>query len=257
MITSDAPFERLIGIVERLRKECPWDREQTHASIKHNLIEEAFEVAEAIDALDMEELQFELGDLLLHVVFHSVLAKESRSFSIDDVIEGISEKLIRRHPHVFGTAEIDSRDEVLANWEKIKLAEGRSSMIEGLPASLPALMRAYRLQEKASRTGFDWKDKEQCWKKVNEEIEEFHDAVRHGDSREKCEEELGDVFFSLVNYARLAGLHPEDALQRTNKKFTARFKAIEEELRRQGKDIHSATLEEMDAIWEETKKREH
>jgi MazG family protein len=256
-VLPSTSFENLLKIVRRLRKDCPWDREQTHASIRQNLIEEAYETVEAIDRDDLQEIRNELGDLLLHIVLHSVMAEEEKAFTLDDVILAISEKLIRRHPHVFGDVTVSGQQEVKTNWEKIKLTEGRKSILDGLPSSLPALVRALRLQDKASKTGFDWRDAEACWKKVSEEIQEFHETVRKNQPAEKQEEEFGDVLFSLVNYARLADINPEDALRRTNEKFVRRFRIIESELEKQGKDIYSVPLEEMDKIWDAIKLTEN
>jgi XTP/dITP diphosphohydrolase len=246
-------FEKFVNIVKRLRKECPWDREQTHLSIRQSLIEEAYEVIEAIDHNNIIELKRELGDILLNIVLHSVIAEEKRAFTMDDVIKSISEKMIRRHPHVFGSAKVKDAHEVKKNWESIKLTEGRTSTIEGVPKEMPALLRAFRIQEKASKVGFDWKDKRDVWKKVNEEIEELIDAER---LKEKAhiEEEFGDLFFALVNYSRFIGVNPEFALRSSIEKFTERFRHIEEELQRRGKCIGSASLAEMDEIWNARKK---
>jgi len=247
-------YEEFVAIVRRLRKECPWDREQTHESIRQNLIEEAYEVIDAIDSGDIGELKKELGDLLLHVVFHSVIAEEQDEFTLDEVISLISEKLIRRHPHVFGDTEVNGQEDVVRNWERIKLDEGRNSVIDGIPRALPALVRATRLQEKASKVGFDWEKKEDCWKKVEEELVEFKDASTQENDRESLTEELGDFLFSIVNYARFLKINPEDALRKTNEKFLRRFQIIEEKLKEQGKDIHETTLEEMDRLWDMIKK---
>lgn len=245
-------FERFVEIVNRLRRECPWDREQTHKSIRHSLIEETYEVVEAIDDNDNDELQKELGDLLLHVVFHASIAAQSQEFTLNDVIDGITEKLIRRHPHVFGDVEVSGSKQVISNWEKIKLTEGRNSLMEGVPKELPALLRAHRLQDKASKVGFDWEKKEDAWKKVDEEMHELHQAIEHGD-QEKVEGEFGDLLFALVNYSRFIDVNPENALRGTVEKFITRFQFIENKLREIGKDVHSSTLEEMDKLWEEAK----
>lgn len=245
-------FEQFVEIARRLRKECPWDHEQTHASIRHSLIEETYEVVEAIDANDIEELKKELGDLLYHVVFHSVIAEQENEFTLHDVVQSISEKLVRRHPHVFGDAKADTAHEVKKNWEKLKLQEGRQSVIEGVPKELPALLRAHRLQDKASKVGFDWERKEDAWRKVEEEVHELHRAIEHNDAVQ-TEAEFGDLLFALVNYSRFIGVNPENALRQTAEKFSRRFQYIEEKLREQGKDIHNSTLEEMDALWEKSK----
>lgn len=254
---TERKFLEFVQVVERLRKECPWDREQTHDSIKDATLEETYEVLEAIDNKDYNELKIELGDLLLHVVFHSIIAREQDNFDIDDVIDEIQEKLIRRHPHVFGSDIIKAdgtkgADEVKRNWEKIKMAEGRKSVLEGVPKQLPALQRAHRLQEKASKVGFDWPSKEDVWKKVVEEIEEMHEMDKIGD-KIRLEKEVGDVFFSLINYSRFLGINPENALRRTNDKFIRRFDYVQEKLHSDGKEITESTLEEMDKYWEESK----
>jgi XTP/dITP diphosphohydrolase len=249
----EAKFKELIEIVKKLRLECPWDREQTNDSIKAATIEEAYEVAESIDERNYDELKKELGDLLLHIIFHSVIAEEGNYFKLEDVIDSISEKLIRRHPHVFGDVKVKDADEVKRNWERIKLSEGRESVLEGVPKMLPALQRAHRLQEKAAKAGFDWEKKEDVWKKVIEEIEEMHISEKQ-ESREELENEVGDVFFALVNYSRFLGINPENALRMTNEKFIRRFKYIEEKINESGRNINDSNLEEMDKYWEESKK---
>ena len=246
-------FQNLYDIMIRLRKECPWDREQTHDSIKGATLEETYEVLEAIDLKDYEELKAELGDLLLHIVFHSVIADENKNFNINDVIDSISDKLIRRHPHVFGDTKVKDTKEILKNWEEIKLSEGRDSVLEGVPKNLPSLARAYRLQEKASKVGFDWEKKEDVWKKVIEEIEEMHEQERDG-TFEEFEKEMGDVFFALTNYARFLGVNPENALRRTNEKFISRFSYVEKKIKESGKNLSDSTLAEMDKYWEESKR---
>ncbi len=245
-------FQELVKIVERLRKECPWDSEQTNDSIKDATIEETYEVVEAIDNKDFNELKIELGDLLLHVVFHTIIAQESNYFTLDEVIDGISKKLIRRHPHVFGETEVSGSKEVKRNWETIKLSEGRDSILEGVPVKLPSLQRAYRLQEKAARVGFDWEHKEDVWKKVIEEIEEMHESEKSG-NKVDLENEIGDVFFSLVNYSRFLGVNPENALRRTNVKFIQRFGYVEDKIKETGRKISESNLKEMDKYWEESK----
>lgn len=247
-------FLELVEIVRKLRKECPWDKEQTHKSIRHNLIEEAYETVEAIDNDDFEELKKELGDLLLHVVMHSAMAEEENKFTMDEVITVIKDKLIYRHPHVFGNVKVNDSKEVKHNWEKLKQSENnRDSVISGIPKSLPALIKAYRVQEKAGNVGFDWTNSDDVWKKVEEEIFELRKTIEIGE-RDKIEEELGDLLFALVNYSRFLKINPESALNKAVEKFTRRFQLIEKELKAQGKDIYSATLEEMDAIWEKVKK---
>lgn len=257
-------FNEFVEIVKRLRNECPWDREQTNDSIKAATIEEAYEVVEAIEKKNYNDLKSELGDLLLHVVFHTVIASESNGFIIDDVIDSIQSKLIRRHPHVFGDVKVSGAQEVKKNWEEIKLEEGRNSVLDGVPEMLPALQRAHRLQEKASKVGFDWEKKEDVWKKVIEEIEEMHDIERVRDQKSEdrnledfynqLENEIGDVFFALVNYARFLDVNPENALRKTNSKFIRRFAYVEEKIKATGKKLSESSLKEMDFYWEESKK---
>lgn len=246
-------FNEFVDIVKRLRKECPWDSEQTNDSIKAATIEEAYEVVEAIEKKNYEDLKNELGDLLLHVVFHTIIASETQRFKIDDVIDSIQEKLIRRHPHVFGEVKVSGSDEVKRNWETIKLDEGRTSILDGVPEMLPALQRAHRLQEKAAKVGFDWEKKEDVWKKVIEEVEEMH-LSEEEENYDKLEDEIGDVFFALVNYARFLGVNPENALRRTNSKFIRRFSYVESKLKDLGKKLADSNLQEMDKYWEESKK---
>ncbi|MBM4171809.1 MAG: nucleoside triphosphate pyrophosphohydrolase [Ignavibacteria bacterium] len=246
-------FQDLADIMQKLRLECPWDKEQTHDSIKGATIEETYELIEAIDMKDYDEMKSELGDLLLHILFHSVIAQENKHFSINEVIDTIKDKLIRRHPHVFSEVKVNGTEEIVRNWEEIKLSEGRESVLEGVPKNLPSLARAHRLQEKASKVGFDWEIKEDVWKKVIEEIEEMHETERRGDKAE-LEKELGDVFFALTNYARFLGINPENALRRTNDKFISRFNYIEKKIKETGKKLSDSTLQEMDKYWEESKK---
>ena len=253
-------FKELVDIVRKLRIECPWDREQTNDSIKAATIEEAFEVVESIDNKDYDELKKELGDLLLHVIFHSVIAEEENNFKLEEVIDSIKEKLIRRHPHVFGDAVVENSEHVKRNWESIKLKEGRESVLDGVPTIMPALQRAYRLQEKASKVGFDWNNKDDIWKKVIEEIEEMQVEVKSqklkikNEINEELENEIGDVFFALVNYSRFLKINPENALRKTNGKFIKRFNYIEKRLKENGKKISESNLEEMDSFWDESKK---
>ncbi len=245
-------FEDLVELIAILRKECPWDRKQTHHSIKDNLIEEAYEAVEAIDNNDMDELCKELGDLLLHVVFQTKMATETDSFDIGDVIQGISEKLIRRHPHVFGETVADEENRVAENWEAIKLKEGRESILDGVPKHLPGLIRAQRMQEKAANVGFDWAEWQLAWNKLNEEIDEWRNAVENQTAKEQ-QEEFGDLLFSLVNVGRLIGLNAEDAIRGANKKFIHRFQHIEKRLKENKRSIVEASLEEMDELWNEAK----
>ncbi len=247
-------FNEFVAIVRRLRHDCPWDREQTHQSIRHSLIEEAYEVVEALDENNLDELRKELGDLLLHVVMHATIAEQAKEFSLRDVIAGISDKLIRRHPHVFGTRKVKDADEVKRNWEQLKMAEGRKSVLEGVPKQLPALQRALRVQERAAKVGFDWKKEKDVWAKVEEEAGELKRTLRRGNKKRR-EEEFGDFLFALVNYARFIDVNPENALRSTIEKFTRRFQFIESELKKSGKDIHDSSLEEMDAYWNKAKKK--
>jgi MazG family protein len=262
---TDGKFNDFVAIVKRLRKECPWDREQTNDSIKANTIEEAYEVVEAIDNKEYDELKKELGDLLLHVVFHTVIAEENNHFKIDEVIDSIQSKLIRRHPHVFGEVKVLDSNDVKKNWEEIKLGEGRESVLDGVPLNMPALQSAHRLQEKAAKVGFDWEKKEDVWKKVIEEIEEMHEIenlksqspnLNNEELQLKLENEFGDVFFAMVNYARFLGIIPEDALRRTNKKFIKRFNYVQKKVKETGKAINESNLQEMDKYWNESKKME-
>ena len=245
-------FNELMNIMRRLRNECSWDSVQTHDSIKANTLEEAYEVVEAIDYKDYNELKSELGDLLLHIVFHSVIAEDMKNFNIDNVIDSICDKLIRRHPHIFGETKVENNSDIERNWETIKLQEGRDSVLEGVPKHLPELHKAFRLQQKAAKVGFDWEKKEHVWDKVLEEIEEMKEAEKKNDV-EHIEEEMGDLLFSLVNYSRFIGINPANALRRTNEKFTKRFQYIESELAKKNTKIYDASLEEMDKHWEESK----
>ena len=247
-------FGELVAIMRKLRVECPWDREQTNDSIKAATIEEAYEVVESIDNNDYDELKKELGDLLLHIVFHSIIAEENEKFKLEDVIESIKEKLIRRHPHVFGETVVNDSNDVKKNWEVIKMKEGRDSVLEGVPEKLPSLQRAHRLQEKAAKVGFDWEKKEDVWKKVIEEIEEMHISEKE-ETHEELENEIGDVFFAMVNYARFLNVNPENALRRTNKKFIKRFNYVEKKVAESGRKINESNLEEMDKYWNESKTR--
>lgn len=246
-------FEDFVQLVSTLRRECPWDRKQTHHTIKDNLIEEAYEAVEAIDQNDFEEFKKELGDLLLHVVFHSRMAAEGSNFTIGDVIYGISEKLIRRHPHVFENTDALNDTDVAANWETIKLKEGKKSILDGLPTQMPALIRAQRMQEKAGNVGFDWSEWKLAWEKLNEEMDEWRNAIDKQNPSD-IYEEFGDVLFSLVNVGRLLNLNAEDSLRQANRKFENRFRYIEDKLHEQQTKITDSTLEEMDLLWEEAKK---
>lgn len=255
-------YADFVAIVKQLRRDCPWDREQTHESVKHLLIEEAYEVVEAIDGADWDALKKELGDVLLHVLFHSNIAEENGTFTIKDVIEAETEKLVRRHPHVFGEAAADDAASVEANWEQIKMQErdgkdeAPSSVLDGVPQQLPALLRAQRMQEKAAGVGFDFPERDGAWAKVEEEIHEFHEHVEAGASDAEKEDEFGDVLFALVNYARRVGINPENALRRTNDKFVRRFRHIERRLAESDRTVADVELAEADALWDEAKELE-
>jgi len=251
-----AAFERLLKIMDELRAQCPWDKKQTLESLRYLTIEETYELSDAILEKDMDGIKKELGDLMLHLVFYSKIGSETGDFDIKDVLDSISEKLIRRHPHIYGDVTVNNAEDVKNNWEKIKLKEkDRDSVLTGVPNSLPAMVKAYRMQEKARGVGFDWQNAGQVWEKVNEEIAELNHEIALGD-QEKMEKEFGDLLFSLVNYARFIGVNPEDALERTNKKFVQRFKYIEQQSIRQGKSLKNMTIEEMDGFWDEAKKNE-
>jgi XTP/dITP diphosphohydrolase len=249
---TGSKFNEFVEIVKRLRAECPWDKVQTNESIRAATLEEAYEVVEAIDNKDYDELKKELGDLLLHVVFHSEIAAGDKKFDINEVIDLIQEKLIRRHPHIFGETVVSGSEDVKRNWEAIKLTEGRDSVLDGVPGMMPSLQRAYRLQEKASKVGFDWEKKEDVWMKVIEEIEEMHKSEKK-ETRDELEQEVGDVFFALTNYARFLDINPEIALRRTNEKFISRFKYVERKIKETGRQINESNLAEMDKYWEESK----
>ncbi len=251
-----AAFERLLNIMEDLRAQCPWDKEQTLESLRYLTIEETYELSEAILEKDMDGIKKELGDLMLHLVFYSKIGSETGHFDIKDVLDGISEKLINRHPHIYGDVTVASAEDVKNNWEKIKLREkDRKSVLEGVPNSLPSMVKAYRMQEKVKGVGFDWKNTEEVWGKVLEEIEELKHEVRNSNS-EKKEREFGDLLFSLINYARFIDVNPEDALERTNKRFAKRFQYIEEQARKNGRPLKDMDIEEMDAFWNEAKGHE-
>lgn len=245
-------FEKLVDLIAILRKECPWDRKQTHDSIKNNLIEEAYEAVDAIDSKNYDELSKELGDLLLHIIFQSRLGEEENRFTIDDVIYQISEKLIRRHPHVFLKTEIKNESEVASNWEAIKLKEGKTSIMDGLPKHLPGLIKAQRMQEKAANVGFDWANWELAWEKLNEEIIEWRESIASQNIDEQ-KDEFGDLLFSLVNVGRLMKLNADDSMKKANKKFEERFRYIENKLKESGRSITESNLEEMDHYWNEAK----
>lgn len=247
-------FERLLNIMDDLREKCPWDKKQTLESLRHLTIEETYELADAILDNDLEEIKKELGDILLHIVFYAKIGSEKKAFDIADVAEGICEKLIARHPHIYGDVEVADEEEVKANWEKLKLKEGKKSVLEGVPRSLPAMVKATRIQDKARGVGFDWDNRQQVWEKVNEELQEFKEEVDSGSDHASIENEFGDVLFSMINYARFVNVDPEMALERTNKKFIKRFQYLESESKKDGKELSEMSLEEMDEYWNAAKK---
>lgn len=242
-------FERLLGIMDELREKCPWDKKQTFESLRNLTIEETYELADAILEKNTEEIKEEIGDLMLHMVFYSKIGEEQGAFDISDALNGISEKLIKRHPHIYGDVKVENEDDVKKNWEQIKLSEGKKSVLSGVPKSLPAMVKAYRMQEKTAQVGFEWDNVEQVWEKVEEEMEEFKE-VSDGDNQARKEEEFGDILFALINYARFQNIDPETALEKVNKKFKTRFEYIEGNA---PKDLTEMTLEEMDQLWDEAK----
>ena len=248
-------FDTFVELVWVLRKNCPWDKRQTNESIAFLTIEETYEMVDAITQKDDEEFSRELGDLMLHVVMHAIMAEQRGAFDLKDVFRKIHEKLVHRHPHVFSEVKVEGEEDVVRNWEALKMKEGQKSILDGVPIALPALLRAERVQHKASKVGFDWIKKEDVWDKVEEELDEFKDELESGDKR-KAFDELGDLMFAIVNYARFEGLMAEEALQSTNNKFSKRFQFIERKAAEMGKDLRKMTLEEMDEIWNEAKERE-
>ena len=246
-------FERLLDIMDDLREKCPWDKKQTMQSLRHLTIEETYELGDAILDNDLIEVKKELGDLLLHLVFYAKIGSETNDFDIADVCNEISDKLIHRHPHIYGDVVVADEEEVKQNWEKLKLKEGKKSVLEGVPKSLPALVKASRIQDKVKGVGFDWEEPQQVWDKVQEELQELQVEVAAGD-QDKIEAEFGDVLFSMINYARFLKVNPEDALERTNKKFIKRFQYLESKAGEMGKALMDMTLAEMDVFWEEAKK---
>ena len=253
MKTKLEAFERLLNIMDDLRAGCPWDKEQTLESLRHLTIEEVYELSDAILDKDMDGIKKELGDLMLHLVFYAKIGSESEDFDIEDVLDSIAEKLIYRHPHIYGNVEVSGPDEVKDNWEKLKLKEGKKSVLEGVPQSMPPLVKAYRIQEKVKGVGFEWEYSQQVWDKVQEEMNELKSEVEGNGTKERMEDELGDLLFALVNYSRYIGINPEDALERTNKKFIRRFQYIETESVKDGMNILDMDLEEMDVYWNKAK----
>jgi MazG family protein len=246
-------FERLVMIMDELRERCPWDKKQTIHSLRQLTIEETYELADAITANDWNGLKEELGDLLLHIVFYSKIANEQGQFTMEDMINAICDKLIKRHPHIYGDVSVENDEDVKKNWEQIKLKEGKRSVLGGVPKSLPAMIKAMRLQEKAKQVGFEWATKEQVWEKIEEEQKELAEAIHSGEQH-KIEEEMGDLLFSLVNYSRFLDVDAENALELTNLKFIKRFNKMEELANSSGRNLATMTLEEMDAMWNDIKK---
>jgi XTP/dITP diphosphohydrolase len=256
--TATIAFNRLLIIMDDLRANCPWDKKQTLESLRHLTIEETYELSDAILAGDMPEIRKELGDIMLHLVFYAKIGSETNDFNIADVLNGVCDKLINRHPHIYGDVEVQNEEDVKRNWEQIKLKEGNKSVLGGVPASLPALVKASRIQEKARGVGFDWEEKNQVWAKVEEEMQEFRNEFNAEDEstidQERAEAEFGDLMFSLINYARFININPENALEKTNQKFIKRFQYLELKAKENGKQLQDMSLAEMDVFWNEAKK---
>lgn len=246
-------FDRLLTIMDELREQCPWDQKQTMETLRHLTIEETYELGDAILDKDLNEVKKELGDVLLHIVFYAKIGSETKDFDIADVCHSICDKLVHRHPHIYGDVIVNSEEDVKRNWEKLKLKEGKSSVLEGVPKSLPALVKANRIQDKVAGVGFDWETPNQVWEKVEEELKEFQFEVNEG-NQEAMESEFGDVLFSMINYARFLNINPENALERTNKKFIKRFQYLETKAKSLNKDLKDMSLAEMDVFWEEAKR---
>ena len=246
-------FNRLLDIMDELREKCPWDKKQTLESLRHLTIEETYELAVAILENDLHEIKNELGDVLLHLVFYAKIGSEKKAFDIGDVANAISEKLIARHPHIYGDTVVENEEDVKQNWEKLKLKEGKNSVLEGVPKSLPALVKASRIQDKVSGVGFDWEEPHQVWDKVQEELSELNEEIKKG-TKDTIESEFGDVLFSMINYARFINVNPENALEKTNKKFMNRFQYLEKSAKKEGKELTEMSLSEMDVYWELSKK---
>ncbi|HRN95212.1 MAG: nucleoside triphosphate pyrophosphohydrolase [Chitinophagales bacterium] len=249
-------FERILNIMNELREKCPWDKKQTMDSLRILTIEEVYELNDAIAQNDLKNIKEELGDLLLHIVFYTKIAEEQNAFNMAEMINGLCEKLIARHPHIYGDVKVENEEQVKQNWEKLKLKEGKKSVLAGVPKSLPALPKAQRIQDKAKQVGFDWEKPEQVWEKVQEEIQELQISVTQNTSKNDIESELGDVLFSIVNYARFLNIDPEAALEKTNKKFIHRFQYLETKAQENNKQLSNMTLAEMDIWWNEAKKEE-
>lgn len=248
-----AAFNRLLDIMDDLREKCPWDKKQTLESLRHLTIEETYELADAILDNDLQEIKKELGDVLLHIVFYAKIGSEKNAFDIADVANAISDKLIDRHPHIYGDIVVENEADVKRNWENLKLKEGKNSVLEGVPKSLPAVVKASRIQEKVAGVGFDWEKPEQVWEKVQEELTELNEEIKAGNTK-NIEKEFGDVLFSMINYARFINVNPENALEKTNKKFINRFQYLEQEAKKAGKELSQMSLAEMDVFWEASKK---
>ncbi len=253
MKNANAAFEKLVGIMDELREKCPWDRKQTIHTLRHLTIEETYELADGIIEEDWPNIKEELGDILLHIIFYAKIASEKSKFTLEEVIEGVCNKLIVRHPHIYGDTKVNDEEDVKRNWETIKMREGKKSVLDGVPVSLPAVVKATRIQEKVKQVGFEWHNKEDVWKKVEEEISELQEAVAENNP-ENIEEEFGDVLFSLINYARFLQVDAETALEKVNKKFTKRFLQMEAAAAVNNKKLSQMTLEEMDALWNRIKK---
>ncbi|MDG1172613.1 MAG: nucleoside triphosphate pyrophosphohydrolase [Polaribacter sp.] len=245
-------FNKLLDIMDDLREKCPWDQKQTFESLRHLTIEETYELADAILENDLPEIKKELGDVLLHIIFYAKIASEKKAFDIGDVATAISEKLIHRHPHIYGNIKVNNEEDVKRNWEQLKLKEGKKSVLEGVPQSLPAVIKASRIQEKVAGIGFDWEQPEQVWDKVQEELSELNEEIKAGNN-ENIEKEFGDVLFSMINYARFINVNPENALEKTNKKFINRFQYLERESKKEGKNLADMSLAEIDIYWEKSK----
>lgn len=245
-------FNRLLDIMDDLREKCPWDKKQTFESLRHLTIEETYELADAILDKDLPEIKKELGDVLLHIIFYAKIGSETNDFDIADVANSISDKLIDRHPHIYGDIKVEDENDVKRNWEQLKLKEGKTSVLEGVPKSLPAVVKANRIQDKVAGVGFDWERPEQVWEKVQEELSELNLEIEKG-NKENIEKEFGDVLFSMINYARFIGVNPENALEKTNKKFINRFQYLEKAAKENGKSLQDMTLAEMDVFWNEAK----
>jgi MazG family protein len=252
MQQDNTAFARLVSIMDELREKCPWDKKQTIETLRHLTIEETYELADAITDKDWQGIKEELGDLILHIVFYAKLGAEKKEFTLEEVINGVCEKLIVRHPHIYGDVVVNNEEDVKQNWEKIKLQEGKKTILGGVPRSLPAMVKAIRLQEKSKTVGFEWEDKAQVWDKVKEEMLELEEAVATG-RQDDIEDEMGDVFFSLINFARFLQVDAENALERTNKKFMKRFNGMEAAAQSQNRALHDMTLEELDALWNKMK----